>query len=79
VSAPDEGWAADWRAARERRYAEEGIPMILALEGAGTPEPGLADALRDAAATPEAEGRSAAAVLEVMALREMRRLSEQEP
>ncbi len=76
MSAPDEGWAADWQAARERCYAEEGIPMILALEGAGAPEPGLAEALQHAAAAPEAEGRSAAAVLEVMALREMRRLAE---
>jgi hypothetical protein len=74
VSAPDESWDADWRAARARTYAEEGIPMILALEAPGAPEPGLAEALRRAAAAPEAQGARAAAVLEVMALREMRRL-----
>jgi len=70
----EDGWEADWQAARARDYGETGVAMILALEVEGAPEPGLADAVRAAASSLQTLGAtSPAAVLETVALREMRR------
>lgn len=70
-------WRDDWQAAGARDYGETGIPMILALEVAGVPEPGLAERVREASEPLRALGApSPAAVLEAVALREMRRLGE---
>jgi len=73
-------WARDWQAARERDYGEEGIAMILVLAvGDGEAEPGLAQAFRETAQTLRPMGaETPAAVLEAMALRELRQAEEAE-
>lgn len=78
---PDEdGLGAEWRASRGRNYAEEGIPVIVGIETIGVAppgpgEPGVAATFRVLAdALAAAEDADPAAVIEVIAAREMRRL-----
>lgn len=66
-------WERDREAAVQRDYGEEGIAMILALAVPGEAEPGLAETFREASRALRPVGaQTPAAVLEVMALRELR-------
>lgn len=77
---PDEDdLSIEWRNLQGRDYAREGIPVILGIETVGrlpprAGEPGVAAAFRELAGALADGSADPAAIVEILAARELRRL-----